>query len=108
MWIDATPSNAARVMQALTAFGAPLADVAAADFARPGVVFQMGLPPVRIDVLTELTGLTCADAWPARVRAPFGPLSSASDLVQVPQQIGGILVDAIRARAFEFLGAVPP
>jgi len=55
-------------------FGAPLADVAAADFATPGVVFQMGLPPVRIDVLTELTGLAFADAWPGRVRAPFGPV----------------------------------
>ena len=74
VWIDATPSNAAQVMQALAAFGAPLADVTAADFATPGVVFQMGLPPVRIDVLTELTGLTFADAWPARVRAPFGPV----------------------------------
>jgi len=74
VWVDATPSNAARVMQALAAFGAPLADVAAADFATPGVVFQMGLPPVRIDVLTELTGLAFADAWPGRVRAPFGPV----------------------------------
>ena len=74
VWIDATPANAARVMQALAAFGAPLADVAAADFAKPGVVFQMGLPPVRIDILTELTGLAFADAWPTRVRAPFGPV----------------------------------
>jgi hypothetical protein len=74
VWIDATPSNADRVMQALAAFGAPLTDVTAADFARPGIVFQMGLPPVRIDVLTELTGLAFADAWPTRVRAPFGPV----------------------------------
>lgn len=34
----------------------------------------MGLPPRRIDVLTELTGLTFAEAWPTRLRAPFGPL----------------------------------
>jgi hypothetical protein len=74
VWIDATPANAAKVMQALTAFGAPLAEVGAADFARPGIVFQMGLPPSRIDVLTELSGVTFAEAWPDRVRAPFGPV----------------------------------
>ena len=33
VWVEATPENAARVMQALTTFGAPLADVTAADFA---------------------------------------------------------------------------
>ena len=42
------------------------------DFSRPGVTYQIGLPPRRIDLLTELTGLTFAEAWPGRVRAPFG------------------------------------
>ncbi|WP_396624651.1 hypothetical protein [Luteitalea sp.] len=74
VWVDPTPSNAARVMAALATFGAPLSDVSETDFARPGIVFQMGLPPVRIDVLTELTGITFAEAWPTRVRAPFGPV----------------------------------
>ena len=49
--------------------------VTADDFSRPGIVFQMGLPPVRIDVLTELTGLTFAEAWPTSdPRANFGPI----------------------------------
>ena len=56
LWIDATPENARRVMQALGAFGAPMADIAERDFARPGVTYQIGLPPRRIDILTELTG----------------------------------------------------
>lgn len=74
VWIETTPSNASRVMHALAAFGAPLHEVTEADFARPGIVFQIGLPPVRIDVLTELTGITFAEAWPERIRAPFGPV----------------------------------
>lgn len=76
VWIDATPANAARVMEALRAFGAPTSQVSADDFSRPGIVFQMGLPPMRIDVLTELTGLTFAEAWPARIRANFGPVTA--------------------------------
>jgi hypothetical protein len=71
----ADPDNGARVLLALGDFGAPLADVAAEDFSRPGAVFQMGLPPRRIDVLTELTSLTFDEAWPGRVRAAFGPVT---------------------------------
>lgn len=74
VWIDPTAENAPRVMAALAEFGAPLASVSVADFSRPGVVFQMGLPPRRIDVLTELSGLTFAEAWPSRLCAPFGVL----------------------------------
>ena len=74
VWVDPTPENAANVMAALEQFGAPTAQVRTADFSRPGIVFQMGLPPVRIDVLTELSGLTFGEAWSTRTRAAFGPL----------------------------------
>lgn len=74
IWVDASPQNAPRVMRALAAFGAPLLDVSEADFAREGIVYQIGLPPGRIDILTQLTGLAFDDAWPDRVRGPFGEL----------------------------------
>src|SRR5262245_4630123 len=74
VWIDATAQNAPRVMQALIAFGAPVAEIAQEDFARPGVVYQIGVPPGRIDILTELTGLTFEQAWPDRIRRPFGEI----------------------------------
>ena len=45
VWVDPTPDNAAFVLEALAAFGAPLQQVTADDFSRPGIVFQMGLPP---------------------------------------------------------------
>jgi len=74
LWVDATAENAARVMDALAAFGAPVAAITAADFSRPGVTYQIGVPPGRIDILTELTGLTFADAWPDRQRGAFGDI----------------------------------
>ncbi len=74
VWVDATPQNAVRVMRALATFGAPLSQVSEPDFAAPGVVYQIGLPPGRIDVLTELTGIAFDDAWPGRVRRPFGDI----------------------------------
>jgi hypothetical protein len=72
VWVEATPANAGRVMRALAAFGAPLSDIAEADFAREGVTYQIGVPPGRIDILTDLTGLTFGEAWNDRVRRPFG------------------------------------
>ncbi len=74
VWVDPTPENAANVMSALEQFGAPISEVSAEDFSRPGIVFQMGLPPLRIDVLTELSGLTFSEAWSTRTQAPFGPV----------------------------------
>ena len=72
IWVQPTPENAPLVLRALAAFGAPLQDVGVDDFTRPGVVFQIGVPPGRIDVLTELTGLRFDDAWPTRSRGSFG------------------------------------
>jgi hypothetical protein len=72
VWIEPTPQNAARVMNALASFGAPLADVSVDDFSREGVTYQIGVAPGRIDILTQLTGLSFAEAWPDRMRRPFG------------------------------------
>jgi hypothetical protein len=74
VWVDPTPENATRVVQALATFGAPLKDISEADLSRPGVAYQLGVAPVRIDILTELTGLTFEEAWRERVRHAFGPI----------------------------------
>jgi hypothetical protein len=72
VWVEASDQNAARVMQALATFGAPLLDVTESDFAREGITYQIGLPPGRIDILTRLTGLAFDEAWSGRARGRFG------------------------------------
>ena len=62
-------------MSALVAFGAPIAGITEQDFSREGTTYQMGVRPGRIDVLTDLTGLTFADAWPSRVVEKFGDVT---------------------------------
>lgn len=76
VWIDPTPDNAARVWYALAEFGAPAEalGVRQTDLEVPDVVVQIGLPPRRIDVLTGVTGLTFAEAWPTRVVHRVGTL----------------------------------
>lgn len=63
LFVEPTPENARRVLAALEQFGAPLFDLTLDDLSRPGVVFQMGVPPYRIDLATELTGITFDEAW---------------------------------------------
>ena len=65
------PPNAERVITALRSFGAPLAThgVSAADFARPGMVYQIGVAPRRIDVLTAISGVSFEEAWAGHTQA---------------------------------------
>ena len=71
LFVRPSPVNAQRVFDVLARFGAPLesARVTAADFAQPGAVYQIGLPPRRIDLLTEISGLTFDEAWASRITA---------------------------------------
>jgi hypothetical protein len=71
VFVRASTVNARRVFTALGRFGAPLAasGVSEADFAHPGIVYQIGLPPRRIDIMTEITGVTFDEAWASRVTA---------------------------------------
>jgi hypothetical protein len=75
IWVRPSGENAPRVLGAMTAFGAPLADLTEEDLTRPGVVFQIGVAPVRIDLLTEIDGVEFDAAWPDRVEAVLGELT---------------------------------
>lgn len=62
--VRTTPENAERVYRALVAFGAPVQafDVKAEDFATYDGVLQIGVPPLRIDILTSISGVSTAIA----------------------------------------------
>lgn len=69
LWVRATPDNARRVLEALRSFGAPLFDLSIEDLTRPRVVFQIGVAPVRIDLLTSISGVAFEEAWEGRTHA---------------------------------------
>ena len=73
VWVEASAENSVKVLHALKLFGAPLGDVNEGDFARPGTGFMMGMPPNRIDILTQISGVAFEDAWPRRISAAVGP-----------------------------------
>jgi hypothetical protein len=71
LWVRPDSENARRVWAALAAFGAPIGNLTAEDFSRPGLVFQIGVAPVRIDILTQIDGVDFDEAWPEREHLDF-------------------------------------
>ena len=72
LWVRPEKSNAQKVLRALSEFGAPLRDLTVDDLSRKETIFQMGLPPIRVDVITDIDGVEFAEAWPDRLETLFG------------------------------------
>lgn len=66
IWIRCSDENACRIWRALRRFGAPLADLTHNDLKTPDTVFQIGVAPRRIDILTSIDGVDFDEAWPQR------------------------------------------
>jgi hypothetical protein len=92
LWISTDKDNAAAVYKALKEFGAPLAGLSEADFAEEGYFYQMGIPPVRVDILMGIPGLKFDSAWQHRVKIDFDDLVvlfiSCQDLIQSKRASG--------------------
>jgi len=75
--VEPSQDNAHRVVSALRAFGAPIENhgVGEQDFVKTQNVYQMGVPPRRIDILTSITAVEFADAWIGRVEGKLGELN---------------------------------
>jgi hypothetical protein len=80
IWVRPDPGNAPKVIAALLDFGAPVdaLELTVDDLTKPGKVFQIGLPPRRIDILTEIDGLGFDEAWPSHI------IVKIADLEEVP------------------------
>jgi len=92
IWVNATPENARRVFQALARFGAPLGGVRVEDFATPGLIYQIGVEPVRVDILTSVSGLAFGEAYARRATASYSdipmPVLSIEDLIASKEAAG--------------------
>jgi hypothetical protein len=86
LWIEATAENADRCFRALASFGAPLAGLTPLDFTQQGYIYQMGVPPFRVDILMSLRGIESSKAWDRRdVQESDGlsiPFLSKADLIE--------------------------
>jgi hypothetical protein len=91
-WIRRTKENAERVIRALERFGAPTHDLTALDLFTPDLVFQIGIEPNRIDILTSIDGVEFEEAWPdcmvSRINDLDVPLLGLRHLIQNKRAVG--------------------
>jgi Nucleotidyltransferase of unknown function (DUF6036) len=91
-FLEHSEENAERLIKALAAFGFKDIGLSKKDFIKPGEVVQLGLPPVRIDLMTSLTGLNFAAAWKNRVTGRYGDVPayfiSKNDLIRNKRALG--------------------
>lgn len=89
LWIASDLDNSNRIYKALNKFGAPLKNISPSDFTDRKMIYQIGVAPVRIDVLIDIPGLTFEKAWKQRVFTKYGKtpifILSSSDLIRAKQ-----------------------
>jgi len=73
VWVHNSTENSRRVVEALKKFGAPIDHdgITQHTFAEKQAVYQIGIAPVRIDILTEITGVEFSAAWRRKVPSTF-------------------------------------
>ena len=92
IWVSADTVNAAAVYKSLREFGAPLSGLTESDFAEEGYFYQMGVPPIRVDIFMGLPGIAFLRAWQNRVNIDFDDLTvsfiSKEDLIIAKRATG--------------------
>ncbi len=63
LFVGTDPENSKKVYKALKRFGSPLTNVQPETFTQSGVIYQIGVAPSRIDLLTSITGVSFQEAW---------------------------------------------
>ncbi|HNZ65173.1 MAG TPA: hypothetical protein PKJ10_04990 [Smithella sp.] len=72
IFVKPSIANAQRVLSALSDFGFGSLDLRVEDFQKPDSVVQLGVPPVRIDIMTSITGVTWEEADRGKVEGLYG------------------------------------
>ena len=63
IWVMPSPQNADAVLRALLRFGAPLHNLTKEDLQKDGTIFQIGVAPRRIDIITAASGLQFEETY---------------------------------------------
>jgi hypothetical protein len=75
LFIERSPENAERLVQVIEGFGFADLDLTADDFLQEDLVIQLGVPPNRIDLLTDLSGVSFEETWATREQVHMGGVS---------------------------------
>jgi hypothetical protein len=109
IWVAPTSDNSRKLYRALTEFQAPLDDIDHDTFTEENIIFQIGVAPRRIDIITSIDGVEFETAYLRRELIPIGkdrfPFISRTDLIRNKRSSGRPrdLLDAEALRGSESL-----
>ena len=63
IWVEASPENSEKIYRSLSKFGAPLSEITETTFSDEGIIFQIGVAPRRIDIITKVDGVDFGKAY---------------------------------------------
>lgn len=72
LFVEASPQNAKKVLQALREFGFSSLKLKEQDFSKAGKTIQLGYEPIRVDILTSIDGCAFSQVWKNRKRGAYG------------------------------------
>jgi hypothetical protein len=72
LYVHPTPENGDRIVAALADFGFASLGLKRDDFVEPDRVVQLGVPPVRVDMVTSVDGVSWEEAWAGRIPGQYG------------------------------------
>ncbi len=106
-WVQPSPENAEAVLRALKIFGAPLFDLSVKDLQKGGTIFQIGVVPRRIDVITSASGLDFEETYSRSVEVEIEGIPvrvpSVEDLIR-NKKASGRKKDLADVESLEALG----
>jgi len=92
IWVEPSSDNSKRIYVSLAEFGAPLADISESTFSEEGIIFQIGIAPRRIDIITGIDGVEFTDAYQHRENIALEgltiPFLSKNDLIKNKRATG--------------------
>ena len=92
IFVRPTPENAHRLMSSLADFGFGAVGLSEADFSSPGKVVQLGVPPVRVDLITGIEGVAWESAWSGRAAGNYGrvpaPFIGRKEFIENKRAVG--------------------
>jgi hypothetical protein len=71
-FIEAAAENAKKILSVLSEFGFESLDLKEDDFTKPDSIIQIGFIPNRIDIITEISGITFNEAFRNKVKGKIG------------------------------------
>lgn len=90
--ISANMNNVQKIWDALKDFGAPLKSLKSEDFLNEKLIYQIGVAPIRIDIMGRILGLDFKTAWKNKKRVQYGKtpiyILGLGDLVKSKKKSG--------------------